>query len=543
MAIYAPKQPNQNQQVKVASLVEANAAAAQPATSLTSLAVEGTQYGVMGPLVGRDGEVPYLGRQDASAGGYRPETIFRSDVYVCENQEDYDKSLSRTMTMKEVFDTWVKGGHKGNTYNSWYGWSPDYPTNGKGLPLSGLAEWLAWNAAAGKSPSAWSDLDRTPASSWRWPADDVFGSPFGYSFWYYAPSVSSIIQPTNAYDDSFYTSPYMMSSYDVTVRCRSYSGNDDDIIGIVAAEVRTADGRPSILTVNRSCNCSNTENTQPYGHFYVRVNGAWTPADLAPNPRYFDQEMSCAFFHTRETFQRRFSAVVNVADVSSDPLYTGAGKPYGSPEGHPAGSYWPKLNADGTFAKSSGGGGVSSNFWKTRPLKYEYVNRVALGLDLSKADGMADPSNWWWLDEGKWNAHRANVTYTGIWRNMGHCYLRVRRYGNSLTAWTTKMTASPLPDLGGDQGGPADCPEIGNDDAWNSQAEKLVIQLDADESLDGVNLKNTFSTQASPLGGALGFITYSQPGASWDILDMKIPRLLVKTWTNQLIQYDPVFGT
>ena len=93
MAIYAPKQPNQNQQVKVASLVEANVAAAAPAASLTSLAVDGAQYGVMGPLAGRDGEVPYLGRQDASAGGYRPETIFRSDVYVCEDQEDYDRSL------------------------------------------------------------------------------------------------------------------------------------------------------------------------------------------------------------------------------------------------------------------------------------------------------------------------------------------------------------------------------------------------------------------------------------------------------------------
>lgn len=74
-------------------MVEANATATRPGTSLTSLTVDGAQYGVMGPFVGRDGEVPYLGRQDASAGGYRPETIFRSDVYVCENQTDYDKSL------------------------------------------------------------------------------------------------------------------------------------------------------------------------------------------------------------------------------------------------------------------------------------------------------------------------------------------------------------------------------------------------------------------------------------------------------------------
>ena len=502
MAIYAPIEPNRNQQVKVASLVEANAAAAQPAASLTSLAVEGAQYGVMGPLAGRDGEVPYLGRQDASAGGYRPETIFRSDVYVCEDQEDYDKSLSRTMTMREVFDTWVKGGRSGTR---WYGWSPDYPTNARGLPLSGLAEWLAWNAAAEKKPSAWSDLDRTPDSSWRWPADADFGIPFGYSFWYYAPSVSSIIQPVNAYDDSYYASPYMMSSYDVTVRCRSYDAGDDDVIGIVAAEVKAADGRPSILVVNRSCNCSNTENTQPYGHFYIRANGTWTETDnpVPPyfdgerRPKYFDEELSCTFFSYRTMFSRRIT-------------------------------------------------GDASNFWKTHPLTYEYEHRGTgageLSLDLSLPDGMANPKIRWWENDTLWNAHAAKITYNGTWGNMGYCYMRVRRVGNSLTAWTTKMTGSPLPALGGDQGGPADCPAIGDDDAWNRQARKLVIQLDADETLNGVNLKNTFSLQASPLGGAVGFITASQPGASWDILDMKIPRVLVKTWTNQLIQYDPITG-
>ena len=224
-------------------------------------------------------------------------------------------------------------------------------------------------------------------------------------------------------------------------------------------------------------------------------------------------------------FQARFTGVVNVADVSADSLYTGAGRPYGSPAGHPAGSYWPKLNADGSFKKSN-----ISNFWKARPLKYEYDNRAALGLDLSLPDGMADPRNWWWLDEAKWNAHGANVAYNGTWDNMGYCYMRVRRYGNSLTAWTTKMTGSPLPALGGDQGGPADCPTT--DDDWDSKAERLIIQLDADKVINGVNLKNTFSTQASPLGGAVGFCTASQPGASWDIIDMKIPRMLVKTWTN-----------
>ena len=62
MAIYAPTRPNVNERIKVASLVEANQAADPPAASLTSLAVDGTRYGVMGPLVGRDGEVPYLGR-------------------------------------------------------------------------------------------------------------------------------------------------------------------------------------------------------------------------------------------------------------------------------------------------------------------------------------------------------------------------------------------------------------------------------------------------------------------------------------------------
>lgn len=200
--------------------------------------------------------------------------------------------------MREVFDTWVKGGRKDDL---WYGWSPGYPTNSKGTALSGVAEWLAWNAAEGKKPSNWSDLDQTPdTTTWRWPADT--GGPCGYSFWYYAPSVSSIIQPANAIDDSFYSSPYMMSAYDVTVRCRSYSIHDDDIIGIVAAEVKAADGRPSILTVNRSCNCGNTEDMQPYSHFYIRANNTWTGSAFTPNPRYFDEGMSCTFFSNRATF-------------------------------------------------------------------------------------------------------------------------------------------------------------------------------------------------------------------------------------------------
>ena len=141
----------------------------------------------------------------------------------------------------------------------------------------------------------------------------------------------------------------MMSSYDITVRCKSYAKNDDDLIGIVAAEVKAADGRPSILVVNRSCNCSNSESTQPYGHFYITVNKTWTGNGLVPVPRYFDEGMSCTYLYGRNQFQQRFTATVNPANVSSDSLYTGAGKPYGSPVGHPAGQYWPALNSDGTF--------------------------------------------------------------------------------------------------------------------------------------------------------------------------------------------------
>ena len=110
----------------------------------------------------------------------------------------------------------------------------------------------------------------------------------------------------------------MMSSYDITVRCRSYSNLDDDIIGIVAAEVKGADGRPAILTVNRSCNCSNTQNSpQPYGHFYIRTNGAWTDrgSGWTPDPMYCKNELSCTFLANRAAFQLRFTDVVDVASV------------------------------------------------------------------------------------------------------------------------------------------------------------------------------------------------------------------------------------
>lgn len=395
-------------------------------------------------------------------------------MYVCEDQADYDRSLGRTMSMREVFDTWVKGGRSPD--GRWYGWSPDYPTNGKDTALSGVAEWLKWNEKDGMKPSAWSDLDKAPDPSWRWPDDAAFGNPCGYSFWYYSPSVSSIVQPANTWDDSYYASPYMVSAYDVTVRCRSYSGLDDDIIGIVAAEVKGADGRPQILTVNRSCNCSNTQNSPlPCGHFYVMANGAWTghASGWTTDPAYCKNELSCTFLANRAAFQRRFTDVVDVADVSgvsADRQYANLADVYGYGQlsAHSPGAYWPKLNAIGSFSMTA-----AAYFWNTRPLKYEYDNRVALGLDLSLPDGMANPRNWWWLNEAKWNAHGANVTYNGTWGNMGYCYMRVRRYGNGLTAWTTRMTGSPLPDLGGDQGGPADCPAT--DDEWDRYGEKLVI--------------------------------------------------------------------
>ena len=57
----------------------------------------------------------------------------------------------------------------------------------------------------------------------------------GAKYWVYNDAVSSIIQPMNTNDRTFYYSPMPYSTYEICVDIESYDNGDDDINGIVAA--------------------------------------------------------------------------------------------------------------------------------------------------------------------------------------------------------------------------------------------------------------------------------------------------------------------
>jgi hypothetical protein len=95
MAIYAPTSQDKTSSThqQVASLVKANIKNTT-STVLTSITIDDDSYKVnsvgIESMIGQDGTIPYLGRDSAPKSGYVPETIFRQDVFVCENEEDYE---------------------------------------------------------------------------------------------------------------------------------------------------------------------------------------------------------------------------------------------------------------------------------------------------------------------------------------------------------------------------------------------------------------------------------------------------------------------
>jgi len=147
MAVYAPKtSTGTGGHEKVASLVLPNPPTATAA--LTALDIDGSSYRVKPAINGVDGQVPYLGRAAALADGYLPETIFRQDVYVCEDENDFETSKAGGMSMSQVFESWQKGGQwNGKSY----GYDSDYYTQNSGDIKNppGFAEWFRYNAERG----------------------------------------------------------------------------------------------------------------------------------------------------------------------------------------------------------------------------------------------------------------------------------------------------------------------------------------------------------------------------------------------------------
>jgi len=465
MAVYAPKAEGR---VQVASLVAANAAASPPPADLTSLAVDGTPLRVQGPLAGKPGELPYLGRPDAGRGGYVPETVLRRDLYVCEDEDDYEASRASGFSMKEVFESWTKGDRNGD---KWYGRDADYPREEYSID-----EWLRDNASRSRAPSSWEQLrGEAPGQSW-WGA----GNREGYAFWYYSEGASSIVQAANAVHVSFYVSPQPLPEYDVAFKVYS-SDADDDAIGFVPAYLpaRDSDGRPQLACLVRSPNAANFETAQPRYHWYLDSDCRGFPAPDAVGRIVADAPALSA----------------QVARVDMLPYRARA---------------------------------ALSAFWKDRRLPWEDnpdLLPASLGLTDAEKARIRDGGLGWTDDAaimGKLRQADFNTATVGF-RGAGHAYIRVRREGDRLSAWTTKFTrgAFSVERAPGDFGGPEQPPS----DWAAAVASKDAYLLTVD--IAGVDQLTAFAGAAAERCQA-GFMTYSQPLATYQIISAALPRVYVR---------------
>ena len=544
MAIYAPD----GSYKKVASLVSANPQNGQTSTNdARSINIDGTTYKIneakVNDLAGIDGTVPFLGRSNTTTDeGYTSEEIFRQDVFVCENEDDFEKSKNSQITMNQVFNSWTKGGYLNG---AWYGYDANYIKATKryenNIKAGTIPMWFEWNKKDNKKPTSFSQLENSTEDemkSWRYPETDLTNlkaALFGYPFWYYSTSISSIIQGCNTVDSSFYLSPFKMKQYDITVKCKSYNDDDDCIGLIVASAINSSNNRPRLLSFIRTSNNSNADDgVMPITHAYFKVNAAWSNYHTA-NEKYNIQDLSAKYFSTRGVYQARFT------ELSS------------------SGTHIPKMNEDGTFERQN------INYytiWNNNPTAYEiskqsslyqvkyptdynsYLKKTNWDKKTTKIDinNLSAPENWWWMNNDQWNNFK--TVHNFGWHNAGYSYIRIRRDGNMISVWTTKFTGKPdnttLTALGGDIAGVTKCPTDWNTAVANKDAYMLTLDLNStDDKIENIPLK-TWSIDSEPNGGYIGFITQSQAGATWEIIDMQIPRYFVKVKTNELIEYNPL---
>jgi len=549
MAVYAPTvSTGTGSPRKVASLVSANAAGADSDPALSSLTVDGSRYAVVGipPLAGRDGEVPYLGRDGAPKDGYSPETILRGDVYVCESPDDETKSLAENVTMKEVFTSWIKGGHRQvGSATKWYGYDADYDRDVDDKWT--LQAWLDRNRDRGTQPQQLRQLgDGAPGSGWDW-LDDQSRAMLGFPLWFYNSSTSSVIQPSNTQDTSYYVSPYEMRSYDITVRCKGYSGDDDVVALIAAMNERTVDGRtvPVYLAASRTPNNQNTNGSMPLGHFCLAANTV-TPGLCADGQHLwaiFEPELSARYLHSASALQYRFAQAADGNPAVPPPRRPGGGSwdrldsYYGAPR--PTRELWRALSGI-QFERD-----LSSQLYKISSVEgdgSQWSQWKASSTDRIDPGCLSSPENWWWMDQSQYSRYAACFKNAGWGMSGGNrVYMRVRRQGDKIQAWTTRFTqAAPEHGGGGDSDGLAECPSDWDAAVRAGDAFTLSVDLASDAVVNQISLSSCFSAQARPLGGRMGFVTFSQSGATWDILDMKIPKIIVRTWSNEVIEYDPL---
>ena len=501
-------------------------------------------------LNGREGDVAYLTPNT----GVCAQTILRSDVYVCESDDDVSSSMDKEMSMKEVFNSWIKGGVWDSKY---YGYDADYADN-----VKTIGDWLSYNIATYAQPQEFDQLKnatKEEMGTWSWPAtsgsDKPLGNLVGYPYWFYNDTVSSIIQAANTVDTAWYISPIPYTKYDITVRCRAY-GTDDDIIGIVIASIPSTNGRPKNLNFCRSPNNANTEGHQPACHAYIRSYNVWAGADDIASS-FNVRDLSSEFYASMTVYQSRFTAANGNYSPMPDP-----DKPSYYPLWQNANNNWQWRSSD------------LRGFWNSHPTPYERKYRESLykvvpqKVEISRQplsgwalkspnesidiDNLSSPENWWWMNSGQNTAHYAKCTKNFGWHNAGISYLRVKRDGDHISCWTTKFTGNVnnlddvISSANRDFNGPTAVPD--GDAGWNNavaskNAFLMTLDLASNVNVSGGGKLSDWGLASHPEGGRIGFVTASQTGASWDIIKMDIPKTVVKTQTNEVIMHDPITGS
>jgi hypothetical protein len=271
--------------------------------------------------------------------------------------------------MKQVFDSWIKGGY---VNGKWYGYDTNYDKNlntyTEGDKVGTISMWFEWNKKNGKSPTTFEELKNATAESmktWTWPnsavdrKNNILGnfeaSLLGYQYWFYSDEIQSIVQACNTQDSAYYLSPFKMKYYDITVKCKGYT-SDDDPIGLIVTSTdydRIANNfRPYILSFIRTPNNQNGEDIMPIAHCFFKTINAYPHVNNTINSNYWIKELSATFFANRSSHQGRFT---NLSAVQ--------------------GTYVPKMNSNGTWSRKSDS---QINLYNSNPMPYEKLHNNEL---------------------------------------------------------------------------------------------------------------------------------------------------------------------
>ena len=265
--------------------------------SSQKLTINGTQYQVesgLDKLHGNEGEVVYL-----SPSEIKKQSILRQDIYICENDEDVEASLNANFSLREVFDTWIPGGHADT--NKWFGVT-DYPASR--FNIRSLNDMVKRNSDQDGpyQPKSYNQLiNDVPLPNWRlqqWYWQDPNNTSVtslvptdactklvendggcGYNYWVYNEAISSILQTQNTQDTSFYISPLPYTSCELCVQLSSF-GTDDDFIGLIPAykeypEQNTANAFMFLRHSVQNSQVSAIPNTNTSCLYWQMSNNTW----------------------------------------------------------------------------------------------------------------------------------------------------------------------------------------------------------------------------------------------------------------------------